>query len=167
MKTRKLTLMSLFIALSFLGANIKIMQTIAFDSMPAFLGALILGPICGAVIGAVGHFLTAFTSGFPFGFPVHLIIMVNMALTMYAYGLTYKAFSKKNKYIATFISGLVGVVINGPISILMIIPILGKGMIAMVPVLCLAAFINILIAEVVHKFLPESVKQWKSEKLGI
>lgn len=167
MKTRKLTLMALFIALSFIGANIKIMQTIAFDSMPGFLGALILGPVYGAAIGAAGHFLTAFTSGFPFGIPVHLILMVDMALTMYVYGLTYRTFLRKNKYVASIMSALVGVVINGPISILMIMPILGKGMAAMLPVLCLAAFINILIADVVHKFLPESVKRWKSEKLGI
>lgn len=167
MKTRKLTLVSLFIALSFVGANIKIMQTIAFDSMPGFLGALILGPVYGAAIGAAGHFLTAFTSGFPFGLPVHLIIMIDMALTMYVYGLTYRTFSKKNKYSASIMSALVGVVINGPISILMIMPILGRGMAAMLPILCLAAFINILIADVVHKFLPESVKRWKSEKLGI
>lgn len=167
MKTRKLTLMALFIALSFIGANIKILQTVAFDSMPAFLGTLILGPIYGAAIGAAGHFLTALTSGFPFGLPAHLLIMLDMALTMYLYGITYNAFSRKNKYTAAIMSALVGIVINGPISILMIIPVLGKGMAAMLPILCLAAFVNILIADVVHKFLPESVKRWKSEKLGI
>lgn len=167
MKTRKLTLMALFIALSFIGANIKIMQTVAFDSMPGFLGALILGPVFGAAIGAAGHFLTALTSGFPYGLPAHLITMADMALTMYLYGISYRAFLKKNKYIASIISVLVGIVINGPIAILMVMPVIGKGIAAMLPVLCLAAFLNILIANVVYKFMPESVKQWKSEKLGI
>lgn len=158
MKTRKLVITALFIALSFIGANMKIAGSIAFDSMPGFLGTLMLGPVFGALIGAIGHFLTAATSGFYLSLPVHLIIMVDMALTMYMFGIIYKALSKVNKYAALIVSSLVGIVINGPVSLLMIMPILGSGVMAMLPILTLAAFLNIIIADVVYKLLPESVK---------
>jgi len=167
MKTKKLVITALFIALSFLGANMKIAGSIAFDSMPGFLGTLMLGPVFGALIGAIGHFLSAATSGFQLSLPVHLIIMADMAITMYIFGVVYKVIAKTNKYAALVVASLAGVVINGPISVFMLIPILGKGVMAMLPVLTLAAFLNILIAEAVFKMLPERVKLWKSEELGI
>lgn len=43
----------------------------------------------------------------------------------------------------------------------MIVPIMGWGMIAMLPILCVAAFLNILIAYLIYRFLSESVKAWK------
>lgn len=161
MKTRKLVIMALFIAVSFLGANIKIMGTIAFDSMAGFLGCLILGPVYGAVIGALGHFLTAATSGFPYTVPVHMLIMVDMALTMLFFGIIHNKLLKINKYLGIVAAAIIGIIINGPISILMIVPIMGWGMIAMLPILCVAAFLNILIAYLIYRFLPESVKAWK------
>ncbi|MFT8314570.1 MAG: ECF transporter S component [Clostridium sp.] len=161
MKTRKLVIMALFIAVSFLGANIKIMGTIAFDSMAGFLGCLILGPVYGAVIGALGHFLTAATSGFPYTLPVHMLIMVDMALTMFFFGIIYNKLSKVNKYLGIIAAVIIGIIINGPISVLMIVPIMGWGMISMIPILCLAAFLNILIAYLIYKFLPENIKAWK------
>ena len=90
MKTRKLVLASLFIALSFIGANINVFQSIAFDSMAGFLGALVLGPVYGAIIGGLGHILTAALRGFPYTIPVHLITMFSMGLTMLAFGTVYK-----------------------------------------------------------------------------
>ena len=161
MKIKKIAILGLFIALSFIGANIKIVGSIAFDSMAGFLGTLILGPVYGALIGAIGHFLTAATSGFYLTLPVHLIVMVDMALTMYVFGILYKTFSKKNKTIAIIVSAIAGAIINGPISVFMIIPILGKGVVGLIPVLSLAAFLNIAIAFIVYKFLPESIKSWK------
>lgn len=161
MKTRKLVLTALFIALSFIGANIKIMSSIAFDSMAGFLGTLILGPLYGAIIGAAGHFLTALTSGFPYTLPVHLIIMADMALTMIGFGLIFKKLESINKVVASVLAVIIGVIINGPISVLMIMPILGKGIAAMLPVLCAAAAVNAIIAVIVYKFLPESIKKWR------
>ncbi|AGK96213.1 ECF transporter S component [Clostridium pasteurianum] len=161
MKTRKLVIMALFIAVSFLGANIKIMGTIAFDSMAGFLGCLILGPVYGAIIGALGHFLTAATSGFPYTLPVHMLIMVDMALTMFFFGIIYNKLSKINRYLGIIIAAIIGIIINGPISVLILVPIMGWAMMAMIPILCLAAFLNILIAYLVYKFLPENIKAWK------
>jgi uncharacterized membrane protein len=161
MKIRNLVYTSIFIALCFVGAQIKIMGSIAFDSMAGFLGALILGPVSGALIGAIGHLLTAATSGFYMTLPVHLIIMVSMAVTMYAFGISYKYFSKKNKTIGIIVSSIIGILINGPIATFVIVPILGKGVIALIPVLSLAAILNVFIAHLVYKFLPEGVKLWK------
>jgi uncharacterized membrane protein len=161
MRIRNLVYTSIFIALCFVGAQIKIMGSIAFDSMAGFLGALILGPAYGALIGAIGHLLTAATSGFYMTLPVHLIIMVGMAGTMYAFGISYKYLSKKNKTIGIIVSSIIGILINGPIATLMIVPILGKGVIALIPVLSLAAVLNVFIAHLVYKFLPEGVKLWK------
>jgi uncharacterized membrane protein len=163
MKTKNLVLAALLIALSFIGSNIKIMQTIAFDSMPAFLGTLILGPFYGAVIGSLGHFLTALTSGFPYTIPVHLVIMVGMALTMVSFGYTHKYFSKKSKATGNIMATIVAVIINGPVLTLlispMLIPLMGKaGLIALLPVLCSAAALNVIIALVVYNYLPKRYK---------
>lgn len=161
MKTRKLVIIALFIAMSFIGANIKIAGSIAFDSMAGFLGTLILGPLYGALIGAIGHLLTAAISGFPLSLPIHMIIMVDMALTMFLFGITYKFFSRSNEIISIIMSSIVGILINGPLSVLMLIPIMGRAVLAMLPLLILAAALNILIAHVVYKFLPGSIKLWK------
>lgn len=161
MKTKKIVITSLFIAVSFIGANIKIAGTIAFDSMAGFLAALILGPSYGAVVGALGHLLTAAISGFPLSLPVHMVIMVSMALTMFLFGVTYNFFCRSNKKSAIILSSLAGVLMNGPISTFMIIPIMGKGILAMLPILTLAALLNIIIAHAIYAFLPGSVKIWK------
>lgn len=163
MKTKKLVLAALLIALSFIGSNIKIMQTIAFDSMPGFLGALILGPFYGAIIGLLGHFLTALTSGFPLTVPVHLVIMIGMALTMVSFSYTYKYFSKKSKVSGNVAATIVAVIINGPLLTLlvspMLIPVMGKaGVIALLPVLCSATAFNVIIALVVYTYLPKRYK---------
>lgn len=168
MKTKKLVLTSLFIALCFIGANIKIMGTIAFDSMPAFLAAIILGPVYGAIVGALGHFLTAFTSGFPLTLPVHLITMVMMALTMAVFAIVYKFFSRKNKIIGIILSIVVVVIINGPVSLLalspLLLPIMGKaGIMALLPALSGVAALNVVIAMIVYKFLPRSLKEYENK----
>ena len=158
MNTRKIILVALFIALSFIGANFKVMNSIAFDSMPGFLGALMLGPVYGAIIGAVGHFLTAFTSGFYLSLPVHMIIMVTMAITMYVFGIVYRSLLKRSRTLSIVASSLAAVLINGPITIFLLIPILGKGMLAMIPILSGVAFLNVFIGHSVYKLLPKRLK---------
>ena len=161
MKTRNLVLLALFIAISFIGSYLKIAGSIAFDSMAAFLGALILGPKYGAIIGSLGHLLTAITSGFPLTLPAHLIIMVEMAITMYVFGLLYKLLSKRGITLSTIISSLVAIILNGPLSLLILVPILGIGIITLIPVLSFAAFLNVFIAFLVYNLLPKSIKAWK------
>lgn len=159
MNTKKITFTALLIALSYIGANVKVMGSIAFDSMPGFLGALVLGPVYGAVIGAIGHLLTAVLSGFPLTLPVHLIVMVDMALTMAAFGIVFKKFEKKTAVVLSF---LTAVLINGPISLLMVSPLLipamgSAALWAMLPVLTGVAALNVILAFLVYKVIPKNI----------
>lgn len=140
MSTKKITICSLFIALSVVGANIKIFSTIAFDAFPAFLGGLILGPIYGGVIGMLGHMATAITSGFPMTVPVHIVIAVFMFITVFCFSKIYTFFINKTKsrVLSILVSSIVGVIINAPITLIFLIPILGVGM-------CLGLLIPLII----------------------
>jgi hypothetical protein len=48
-----------------LGQILRLWGSIAFDSMPAFLGAILLGPWFGAFLGVFGHLTSAAMAGFP------------------------------------------------------------------------------------------------------
>lgn len=155
LKTSKLTLMGMLVALSYVGAYIKIpspFQSIALDSMPAFLGGLMLGGREGAVIGFLGHMITAGNAGFYLTFPVHLLVAVMMALTIYVYHWTYK---KTN----WFVAGIVGTLLNGvgaPL-VLALMPQFGWGFFtAIVPFLTLASAVNVCISLVVFKALKKT-----------
>lgn len=160
MKLRKLVTCAMLIALCFVGSNIKVFGTIAFDSMPAFLGALILGPWYGAILGAAGHFLTALTSGFPLTLPVHIVLMFGMALTMFFFNITQKGLEKKiNVWAARIIGILVALIFNVYISCLMVTPLTGFAVFAYAPELLIVSLANVVIAEVVYVFLPKQIKE--------
>jgi len=152
-KTRNLVLTALFIALSFVGSNVKISGTIAFDSLPAFLGALLLGPVFGAFIGFLGHLFSALLTGFPFGLPTHIVIAFGMAVTMLGFGHSYRLLKGKLPLIIVLIiTGIVGVILNGPFSLALCAPLIGPATaIAMAPVLILGSAANIVIAILLFK----------------
>ena len=162
--TRNLVLMALFIALSFVGAQLKIFSTVAFDSLPAFLATLLMGPFFGAIVAIIGHLLTALTSGFPMTLPVHCVIALGMGLTMVA---TWYAFTlvKKisNEYVGLIAAVIVAGLFNGPVLLLLCSPLLvpiltWPGLIGMMPLLGIVGGLNALIAAAVYKVLPQSVK---------
>ncbi len=166
MKTnsRQLVFMALLIALSFIGAQLKIFGTIAFDSLPAFLGTLLMGPLAGAIIASIGHLLTALSSGFPMTLPVHLVIALGMGLTMvatwYAYSFVKKA---SNDILGLAVAVVVGTICNGPLLLLLCAPLLipiitWPGVIGMMLPLSLVGGINAFIASILFKALPASVK---------
>ena len=168
LSTRTLVLTALFIALSLVGSYIKVFGSIAFDSLPGFLAALLLGPVYGAAIGFLGHMFTAMTSGFPHSLPLHLVIAVTMAITMLGFGYTYKAL--KNKVTETInlaLTGVVGTILNGPVSLTCsmatLAVIAGKeaalGLMVLLPVLILASVANIILAIVLFVSLD---KVWKN-----
>lgn len=101
----------MLIAISAVGAMIKISGSIAFDSMPGFFAALFLSPLLGGIVAGLGHLLTATTSGFPLSLPLHMVLIVEMFLVTYLFGLTYK---KTNGVFAC----IIGIILNGPISLL-------------------------------------------------
>lgn len=106
--TIKLVYCAMLIAISAIGAMIKISGTIAFDSMPGFFAALFLSPLLGGVVAGIGHFLTALTSGFPMTLPMHILMMVEMAAVAYFFGVIYK---KTNGILAC----IAGIILNGPV----------------------------------------------------
>ncbi len=170
MKTKEIVLAALFIALSFIGANIKIMGSIAFDSMPGFLGALLLGPAYGAFIGMIGHFLTALLSGFPLSFPAHIIIMIDMAATMAIFSLVYRKAAEDEEFSLNgiILAAFLGVIMNGPVSLLilapLLLPVIGlSGMMALLPVVSGVAALNIVIACLVYKLLPNRIKKVRTK----
>lgn len=162
--TRNLVLAAMFIAISFVGANLKIMGTIAFDSLPAFMSTLMMGPVYGAVIGAIAHFLTAATSGFPLTLPVHIIIMIEMAITMYLFGVSYNKFKGKSNNIGIIVSTIVAILINGPISTFALIPIMGNSVLSFIPLLTVAAALNVIFAHIIFKLLPKEVRVYENRK---
>ncbi len=158
-KLYRTILASLFIALCFIGGNIKIMGSIAFDSLPAFIGTLFLGYGWGACIGALAHMLSAVLAGFPMTLPVHLITAAMMALTMAGFLFAVKTFGKKNK-ITGYIAGcVVAVIINVPVALAATIPFLGAEVVlGLIPALLPAAIANVVLAVVIYAALPEKLK---------
>lgn len=143
-----ITLCGFFIALSVAGAFLKPFgNSIAFDSLPAFLAASMLGPVAGALTGLLGHLISAGISGFPFTLPIHLIVAVEMAIVMIIY-----AFLARK--INIVVSAAVAILLNGVAATAVLIPLLGMPFfIAMVGPLTLVSAINVVLAVMLHRVL--------------
>ena len=160
--SKTLAVMALFIALSFVGSHVKIFGTVAFDSLPGFVAALLLGPAYGAAIGFLGHLCTALTSGFPLSLPMHLVVASTMAITMLGFGLTYNLLKNRVSQAMSFtVTGVAGVLLNGPVSLafsmLALAFLAGRqaamGLIVLLPALILASVANITIGIFLFKYL--------------
>lgn len=168
--TKKLVTAAILVALCVVGANIKVLGSIAFDSLPAYLSALLLGPWWGAAIGAVGHILTAVTSGFPLTLPVHLVTCGTMALTMIVFYYVKKLACKKLPlWSGLVIAVIAGALLNGPASLFimwpLLVPMLGEaGIWAMMPTLTIVGGINAALAAIVYRVLPVSITGDKLER---
>lgn len=160
--TRKLVLIALFLAISYLGAFIKIpgpAQSIALDSFAGYLGGLVIGGGYGGFIGAFGHMFTSMVSGFPLSLPVHIIISVMMFFAVYAYSYLTKNFN-------IVVGTIAGTIVNGVIMplMLMVLPGMDKGfLIALIPVLTVASFVNIIIANLVYVGVKNVIPEWLNE----
>ena len=165
MRIQKLTLTALLVAMCFIGANIKIMGSIAFDAAPALVGTLLLGPVYGTALGFFGHMVSALLAGFPFSLPVHIVTAVMMAITMLAYGMTRNwAKNKLNGKVAIILSCIIAFLFNCPISLLAVYPWLKEGVIGLAPVLAIASVCNIIAAEIIFAALPATWKQKLAKK---
>lgn len=150
-KTKFIVLMGLLIAMSVVGGEIKlpnpITSSIAFDSLPAFLGALLLGGVPGAIVGFLGHLASAAFGGFPLSLPVHIIVAFQMAIIMIVFSFVAK---KTNLVVA----GVVGIILNGIGSPACFIPYPHMGMavfVALIPPLSVASTLNIIAAIAIYK----------------
>lgn len=160
-RVKTICLVGLLIALSLILANFKIFQSIALDSMPAFLGAIIISPAMGGLIGVLGHFFSAMFSGFSLTLPMHFVIMVEMFIVIYIFGVLYEKGAKKSSVINEIIAVAVGIILNGPVSILIsglvaeflgIMPTMQFVAMMIVP-LTIAAVVNIVLAYSLGKVL--------------
>lgn len=150
---KKLTIIGMLIALSAVGALIQLPgTTIALDSMPGFFAALFLGPGLGALVAGLGHLLNAMIKGFPYSVPVHLIVVVQMAVTALIFGWIYR----KTNYI---VACIVAIILNGPIALLILVPILGwPAFYGLIAPLTIASAVNVIIAYVVYMLVKDKIK---------
>lgn len=158
---RKLTYCAMLIALSGVGAMIKIQGSIAFDSMPGFFAALFIGPGAGAIVAGLGHLLSAMTSGFPLTMAMHLVVALEMALFGYIFGWTYK---KSNGVIACivaiFLNGPVAALLAVPTSIVLALPFNGWNLFKVVIVpLTVASGANVILGYMLFKVLKRRMNQ--------
>jgi uncharacterized membrane protein len=91
-KLKKTLLTVMFISLSTVGAMIKIpafIGSIALDSLPALVAAVMLGPIAGGITAGLGHILSSLLAGFPLGM-FHVLISLEMFTLVMLFGYLYK-----------------------------------------------------------------------------
>ncbi|HJV31740.1 MAG TPA: ECF transporter S component [Bacillales bacterium] len=155
MSARKVSLLALFIALSVIGASIKIpsfVGSIALDAFPAMLAGVLIGKKNGAIVAAFGHLISAYFAGFPLG-PMHLVIAVEMAVLVWCFGIIYQTGKK-------LIAGLFFILTNSFLAPLPFIFILSIGFyVSILPSLLVGATFNTIIALIL---IPRFKKMFES-----
>lgn len=148
---RRIARMAIFIALSVVGAFIKIPSptgTVAMDSCPGFFSALAWGYLEGGIVIALGHIATAASVGFPLGI-LHILIAILMviAAALFRFGGTVLP---KKWGINLIVAILLGGTFNGLMALIMT-PILGWGLaIAITPSLLVASYVNTIVAAIAY-----------------
>jgi len=150
---RKIARVAIFIALSAVGALVKIPSptgTVALDACPGFFSAITFGAKEGGIVAFLGHLLTAAITGFPLGFPTHLYIGVQMAIWV----IIFRYVSHKTNLI---FGAIIAILLNGILSSLLMIPIGGIGLfVALVLPLTVGAAINVIIASIAYVIVHKS-----------
>jgi uncharacterized membrane protein len=157
MNVRKISWQALFVALSVIGGMIKVpapISSVALDSFPALVAAVLLGPAAGALTGAFGHLVSALMGGFPMG-PLHIIVAIEMAAVIWLFGKLYTA---GNKWSAS----LFFILLNGLVSPAPFILFLGIPFyISAVPAITIAAAFNGIAAYVlIPRIAPVFAKRY-------
>lgn len=142
MNVRTISTLAVFIALSVVGAFIKLPSPIgsmALDSFPALLAAVILGPLAGGIVAGLGHMISALLGGMPLG-PFHFLIMIEMFVFVWLFGLLCKAGVRFIAYVVFFVSN--SFIMAIPFAFI-VSPAFYTGMI---PSLTLATAMNLVVA---------------------
>jgi uncharacterized membrane protein len=154
-RVNKFTFLSLLTALSAIGGLIKIPAaagSVALDSLPALLAASILSGGTGAIIALFGHLISALLAGMPLG-PLHLLIAVEMSIAVWLFGWIFL------RNLPVVAAG-VFFILNGLLAPLPFYFLVGKEFyLAILPSLCIAAFINLTIAHFAYPPLNKLFKQ--------
>lgn len=159
MRGKTISWLALLIALSAVGAAIKIpaiVGSVALDVFPALLGAAMLGVSEGVVVAVFGHLLSALVAGFPLG-PMHILIAVEMAVLVWIFGVLYK----KNK-IAASIVFILGNAFVAPIPFIFIMNI--GFYTAIVPSLLIGSILNTVISLILITRLSSIITQRFTKK---
>ena len=142
---RRIAILAIFIALSAVGAVIKIpspLGSIGLDSFPGYFCALAFGYPEGAIV-AVGHLLSAAVAGFSVTVPLHLAIAVSMAVV----AVIVRFLATKIGKIGPVLSIIVGVVLNSFVLGFWLLPLGGWGLYTgATPSLFVASLVNGVIA---------------------
>ena len=150
---KKIAFIAIFIALSAIGAMIKIpspVGSIAFDSAPGYFCALAFGYLEGIVVIAAGHILTSGTAGFPLGLPLHLCIALQMVLWA-------TAIRWITVHFGLMAGSVITVLLNGVVSSFTMFFIGGIGAVwGIMPFLLGGSLANILLAAIAYKAVSKS-----------
>lgn len=157
MNARKVSWLALFVALSVIGGIIKVpapISSVALDSFPALMAAVLLGPAAGALTGAFGHLVSALIGGFPMG-PLHIIIAIEMAAIIWLFGILYMAGHKWSALLSF-------VLLNGFVSPAPFILFMGMPFyISAVPAITIAAAFNGIAAYIlIPRIAPAFAKRY-------
>lgn len=147
--------LAMFIALSAVGAAIKIpsiVGSLALDSFPALIAGVLLGPIYGGIVAGLGTFISAIISGMPLG-PLHFIIMLEMFVLVWVFATLYISGQKMGA--STLF--LVGNALIAPLPFMFIIST--SFYIAVLPSLIAATVINLVIAVILMPKLVPILKK--------
>ena len=151
---KRVARMAIFISMSAVGAMVKVPSptgTVALDAAFGFFSALTFGWREGAIVAAFGHMLTALTTGFPLSLPMHVFIAVQMAAWVTAFQLLAKK-------VHVWFGAFVAVLLNGPGSSLLVVPIGGLGLaIALVLPLTIGAAVNVSVAIAAYTIIKRSM----------
>ena len=161
--TKRLTITAMFIALTVIGSMIKLTGSIALDSLPGFVGTVILGPSIGFLLGSFGHLTSAAIAGFPLTIPVHLITAFLMGCCLFSYGTIREKVTKKSS-INRFLAILIAYLINTPLSLLFLYRLIGNVVYILFIPLTIASFLNLLLAEAVLYYLKRTSDYFVAKK---
>ncbi len=147
---RRIAIIAIFVALSAVGALIKIpspIGSIGLDSFPGYFCALAFGFPEGAIVIAIGHLLSAAVTGFPLTIPFHLAIAVSMA----AVACVFRLIGKKGTVVAVVIAVVVASLLNSFGLALWLLPLGGWGLyVANIVPLLVASAVNAIIAAIAY-----------------
>ena len=160
MNVKKINILAIFIAISVIGAFIKIpsfIGSVALDSFPSLIASVFLGGIAGGIVAAFGHLVSALIGVLPLGI-FHLIIATEMCLLVFVFAKIYQTGNRIVSYL-WFVLGN-GIILPLPFFVLM-----GKGFyVSMVPVLLIGAALNGIVAQLLMPRLEFILKGGREAK---
>lgn len=150
MSVKRLSIIGLLIALSFILANIKFAGSIALDSVPAFLALFVYKNKDAAFIGGIAHLLSAALAGFALGILTHICI----ALLIFIMLLIASYIIRMNNNLSWLWTSIFIILFNSfisPLILFLFMPFTMAAYWAMALTLVMATIINVVIALILSK----------------